>query len=88
VDNYTYTTNETIGTSPATGTITSTFAFINTTTDGNGQASDSRVVSLDQPIVGWARMSSGSPYYKQGTVSDTVSSTSGFSATIQLVPDE
>lgn len=87
-DSYTYTTNETIGTSPATGTITSTFAFINTTTDSNGYASDSRVVPDDQPVVGWVRKSTSSPYFKQGDVVGVVDNSSGLSISIQLTRDE
>jgi hypothetical protein len=66
---YTYTTNETITDSPATGTPKSTFAFINGTTDGSGQISDSRVVTNDQPVDGWARKSSSSPFLTRWTMS-------------------
>lgn len=85
---YTYTTNETIGSSPATGTVTATFAFIATTTDEYGEVQDQRVVSVDQSISGWARKSSSSPYYQQGAISGTVDNASGFSATILLARDE
>jgi len=88
VDTYTYTTNETIGTTPATGTITSTFAFINTTTDGSGYASDSRVVGDDQPIIGWVRKSSSSPYFQQGDIVGSVDSVDGVNFTIQMSRDE
>ena len=85
---YTYTTNETINTSPATGTTTSTFAFISGTTDINGQISDTRVVNNNQPITGWVRKSSSSPYYVQGVITGTVDNQNGFSTTIQLARDE
>jgi len=87
-NSYTYTTSETIGTSPATGTITSTMAFLNGLTDSNGQISDTRSISSDQPVYGWVRKSTTSPYYQQGVISGTISSSSGLSVVIQLVKDE
>jgi hypothetical protein len=86
---YTYTTNETITVSPATGTILTTFAVINGTTDVNGQISDSRTyASGDQDVEGWARNASGSPYYKQQPISDTIDASSGKSINVQLIRDE
>ena len=85
---YTYTTSETISTSPATGTITSTMAILNDTTDANGQIKDTRSWNNDQPVSGRVRKSSASPYYIQGVISGTISKTSGFSTTIQLIKDE
>ena len=87
-NSYTYTANETIGSSPATGTITSTFVLINGTTNGSGVISDSRTYSNNQPIGGWARKSTSSPFYRQGPIVDTVDSVSGKSITIQLISDE
>lgn len=85
---YTYTTNETITTSPATGTITSTMVLISGTTDSNGEISDTRTYSFDQDIEGWARKGSSSPYYKQGSISDTVDKDNGKSINVALVLDE
>jgi len=85
---YTYTTSERIGTTPATGTITSTFAVISGLTDSNGEISDTRTYTTDQAISGWVRKSTASPYYKQGPISGTIDSSAGFSVTIQLVSDE
>lgn len=88
VDQYTYTATETLGASPATGTITSTFAIISGTTNSSGQVSDVRSITANQTVSGWVRKSSGSPYYQQGAISGTVSSTAGLSLTIQLARDE
>ncbi len=85
VNTYTYTTAETVITTPATGTIVSTFCFINELTDALGVASDSRVVNSAQPIQGRIRKSTTPPYYQQGTITDTVSSTTGYTATVQLI---
>lgn len=87
-NSYSYTTTETLDISPATGTITATFALISGTTNASGQVSDIRSLASNQPISGWARKSSSSPYYQQGTISGTVSSSNGFSVTIQLARDE
>lgn len=84
---YTYTMSETT-TSPATGTLTSTLALINGTTDTDGIISDQRTMALNQPISGWVRMASASPYYKQQPISDTVDNTTGKSITAQLIKDE
>lgn len=88
VSAYTYTTNENIATSPATGTITATTALINTTTNASGIASDTRSYNNNQVISGRVRMSSGSPYYKQTPVSDTVDKTTGKSINVQMISDE
>ena len=85
---YTYTTNETITASPATGTITATFAFISGLTNVNGVISDTRQVGADQPIAGRVRKATVQPYYQQGRLTGTVSSTAGYSTIIQLVRDE
>jgi hypothetical protein len=75
------------GASP-TGTITSTFVALYGLTDSNGVKSTSRVYSSDQPITGWARKSSASPYYKEGAISGSVDSADGLTATAVLVADE
>jgi hypothetical protein len=87
-DTYTYSTSESIGVSPATGTIKATFAFINDTTDINGQVTDSRVVGSNQPVTGWARKQNASPYYQEGNITGTVNSASGLPLTVQLARDE
>jgi hypothetical protein len=78
---YTYTTNETIGTTPATGTITSTFVVISGLTNASGIITDTRTYGVDQPIGGWVRKTSASPFYRQGTIVDTVDSAAGKSIT-------
>ncbi|MHA1198089.1 MAG: hypothetical protein ACTSQF_01845 [Candidatus Heimdallarchaeaceae archaeon] len=85
VDTYTYTTAETIITSPATGTITSTFLFLNKLTNSSGIASDNRVVGSNQPMMARIRKSTTSPYYQQGTLIDTIDSVLGYTATVGLV---
>ena len=88
VDTYTYTAPDVLNLSPATGTITSTMALISEGTNASGIANDTRSLSANQAIGGRIRKSTTSPYYKQGVISGTVSSTNGFSATVQLVGDE
>jgi len=85
---YTYNTGETVTTGTPGGTIICTFAFISGLTNASGNISDSRVVNADQPIAGRIRKSSSSPYFIQGSITGTVSSTTGFSAVVQLVRDE
>jgi hypothetical protein len=84
---YTYTMASTPGSNP-TGTITSTWAALYSTTDANGQISMSRVFSVDQPVSGWARKSTSAPYYKTGPISGTIDSGTGASLTALLLSDE
>ncbi|KYK22695.1 hypothetical protein AYK24_00275 [Thermoplasmatales archaeon SG8-52-4] len=89
VDEYEYTTNETIGTSPATGTITSTFAILNGTTDAAGEISDTRSFSFNQPILGRVRKATAPPpYYQAGPITGEIDKESGFSLIVQLIQDE
>lgn len=87
VNSYTYAVSGTPAT-PATGTITGTFAALSGLTDVNGDISTSRTYSTDQPVIGWARKSSASPFYAQGNIVGTITSGGGFSANVQLNLDE
>lgn len=84
---YTYDLPST-ATSPATGTIIATFALINELTNSSGIVTDIRPWDGSQDIIGWVRKSTSAPYYIQGSISGSVSPTSGFSAIIQLISDE
>jgi hypothetical protein len=57
-------------------------------TDQNGQVSDTRSYSGNQPITGRVRKSSATPYYKTAPVAGAVSAASGLDLTIQMIPDE
>lgn len=87
-NNYTYVTNETIGTSPATGTITSTGAIFNDLTNASGNVSDTRSFTNSQPVTGVVRKSSSSPYFKQSPLTGTISASTGLELTSLLVSDE
>lgn len=89
IDNnsYSYTVSGTPDT-PATGIIKSTYVALSGLTDVNGQITMSRVFSSNQPISGRVRKSTSSPLYKTSTFIGTINSGSGFSTTIQLIPDE
>lgn len=79
----------TLDTDNLTGSIIkSTFVALNGTTDVNGEISATRVYSTDQPVVGWARKSTSSPYFKQGGVTDTIDNLVGLDYTAVLVSDE
>ncbi len=72
----------------ATGSPISTGIIIDELTDATGDVSDQRVLSSDQPIVGWTRKGSATPFYQDGGIDDVISSTLGFSLTVKLVLDE
>ena len=77
-------------TTPATGTIKSTFALLSGLTDINGELSITRTYSVDTPISSdsKARKSTSSPYYKTGAVVGTISKDTGLSSTIIMLNDE
>lgn len=87
VSTYEYTTAESTGGSPATGTIVATFLLLNGDTVA-GVISDTRVIGTDQPFDYRIRKSTTSPLYRQGKGSDTSTSTGGKDITVNLVSDE
>ncbi len=87
VNTYTYTMTES-STSPATGTITATFAYFNTLTDVNGQVTDTRSISSNQPVTGRVRKSTSSPLYRSQPISETVTSVNGLSLNVLMISDE
>jgi hypothetical protein len=86
-NSYTYTMPSAPGSNP-TGTIKATYVYLYGTTDVNGEINMSRVLPTNQAVIGWARKSTSSPYYKTGPVSGTVLSASGLSLTALLLSDE
>lgn len=85
---YWYDAGETLLVSPATGTKTATFAFINALTSSTGVVSDTRVVPIAQPFKAVIRKATTSPYYQQGTLVDTIDDEDGYSGTVLLVRDD
>ncbi len=84
---YTYTVSGAPAT-PATGTIDGTFVALEGTTDGSGDISTTRVYATDQPVVGRARKSSSSPFFKTADIVGTVDNVNGLSATAVMISDE
>jgi len=84
---YSYTLPSAPGSSP-TGTIVATFVALEGLTDASGQITMSRVFASAQPITGWARKGSASPFYKTGLITGSVSASAGFSTTVVMVSDE
>lgn len=85
---YTYTTAQTVVTTPASGTITSTFVLLHAATTGTGIVTDTRVIGSDQLFNYRVRKSTTSPLYRQGAGQDTSTSTGGKAITVNLVSDE
>lgn len=85
---YTYTLAQSTGTDP-TGTITATFvALAGTSNATTGVLSTSRVYPSAQPVIGWARKSTNSPFYKTAPITGTISSTTGLTSVAIMIPDE
>jgi hypothetical protein len=76
------------GSTSYTGTIVSTFVALNGLTGAGGDLSTSRVYSSAQPVTGWTRKSSGTPYLQEGVLIGTISSTTGFNGTAVMLVDE
>jgi hypothetical protein len=83
---YTYTMAAST-TSPATGTIVSTFVVISGSTDVSGNISSSYSFSAAQPITGRVRLSSSAPFYKTSPITGTIDNLNGLSITSQMIPD-
>jgi hypothetical protein len=76
-------------TTPATGTIISSFVFISGTTDINGEiTSPARTLGTNQSISGNVRKASTSPYYKTGQVVGTINTANGLNSTVVMLRDE
>ena len=89
-NSYTYTTTSS-GSTSYTGTIKSTFVFLKglaTAGADSNEISMTRTIPSNQPITGWARKSTSAPYYKQGAISGTVSSTGDTTFSPVLISDD
>jgi hypothetical protein len=84
---FTYTTTNS-GSTSYTGTITCTFVALNGLTNASGILSTSRVYSSNQPVTGWTRKSTSSPFLQEGVLVGTVNSSTGFSGTAVMLSDE
>lgn len=89
-NSYSYTTTDS-GSTSYTGTIKATFVFLKglatAGTDSN-EISMSRSIPSNQPVTGWARKSTAAPYYKQGSISGTVSSSGDTTFSPVLTSDD
>jgi hypothetical protein len=89
-DEYEYTMGSTPGSSP-TGSITSTFVFFKGDADQGDDSNEiemSRAIPGLQPVIGWARKSTGSPLYKQGSMAGSVVTTGDSTFTAVMVSDD
>jgi len=85
-NSYSYTMASDPGSSPS-GTIKCNYVFLSGDTDSNGEISMSRAIGANQLVAGWARKSSGAPYYKQGALAGQVVTTGNLTLTAVLLPD-
>ena len=76
------------GSTSYTGTIISTFVALSGLTAATGLLSLSRVYSSNQPVVGWTRKSTSSPFLQEGVLVGEVDSSLGFSGTAVMLEDE
>jgi hypothetical protein len=72
----------------AGGSLAEGTVIINAETDVNGQVSDTRSFASDQPISGYARKASTTPFYQNAPITGTISSTNGLALTSLMIPDE
>ena len=57
-------------------------------TNASGVITDNRSYASNQPITGWARKSTGSPYYSQSSISGTIDKDNGLALTILMARDD
>ena len=75
-------------TTPATGTITATWVALQGLTDASGNISADRTLSANQPVDGWVRKGSSSPYFDQSPLDGTIDKDNGATFSVQLLLDE
>jgi hypothetical protein len=76
-------------TTPATGTILSSFVFINGLTNGSGLISSvARSLGANQSISGRVRKSTTSPYFKSSPVVGIINASTGLSVTAVMINDD
>ena len=75
-------------TTPATGSPVASAVIVYGTTDVNGEISDTRTFSSNQPVKGWIRKSTSSPYYKTAVLTGSIDSTAGATFTGTMISDE
>lgn len=85
-NSYTYSVDSGLS-SPATGSPVSSYAPISGTTNASGQIQSSKTWPAAQSLVGWARKTSASPYYKTAPIS-VADASSGSSTTALMILDE
>jgi len=72
---------------PATGTIVSTEVMFNKLTNVSGIVTDTRSLASNQNMVGRARKSSISPFYKTQPIIETIDKDNGLTLNVLLIPD-
>lgn len=61
--------------------------IVRTVTDANGEVSDTRTYTSDQPVSGWARGDLAAPNYRQTDISGTISKDNGLTLTYKMVEE-
>lgn len=72
----------------AGGSIAQGTVIFNTLTDSNGEVSDTRSLSSEQPVTGRVRKSTSLPLYQTSLFSATIDNASGLNLTILMISDE
>jgi hypothetical protein len=85
-NSYSYVMSSAPGSNP-TGTILCTGVILEGTTNINGTLSITRDINSSQPAIGWARKSSGVPYYKSSIISGIISASSDTTLSVLLLSD-
>lgn len=75
-------------TAAAGGGMTEGEELANAATDANGEAVFNISIALNQPIVGHSRKGTATPYYKQGTISATITPGGDVTLVVPMAKDE
>jgi len=62
--------------------------IFNTLTDVNGEVEDIRSLASAQPVEGWVRKGTSTPFFKTSQINATIDNAAGLSLTVLMIPDE
>jgi hypothetical protein len=76
------------GSGAPTGTIVVTGGYFNELTNASGIVTDTRSISVDQPMYGYVAKASVAPYYERRGIVTTIDANTGRELAIQLALDQ
>lgn len=72
----------------AGGPLTEDDSIIYGSTNGSGVITDTRGLASNQPVLGWVRKASSSPFYQESQMVGIIDNSTGLNITVQMISDE